>query len=588
MWKLKHSKKDHVENYLFVGEEFVVGRKDASLLIEKDPSVSRRHAVLFVEHPEENLGDPSKKSSLFLRDEGSKYGTFHNGKRVTGQTQVFENDVIKFGQFESEYKVLQIPLVVTTSCLAVPAKRDLKRTVHKLGGYLVSEWQPSCSHLAMTEVKVTIKALCCLLSTKPIVKPEYFQDLRQSLKTSTFLLPNQYVPPIGEALIDKEEVSFDINPQRKVLFKNKTFFFIDEKQYKKLQMGIVLGGGTASILTSENLDPDKLLQDGCCVIDPMKESQSSIEVTDILPTVVSLLLKKNRRLIPESDIGLSVAYCSTEKFCNPNVNISEVLHTSKIQSQTLTQQVYVPDTEDKTTRTEKRQNARPSEACSSLHLSSFQIGTPVHEDIHVYDTPLSAQVKQELDDIFDEPMELNPEIPAKKEIVSPPSPVRPAKRQKTSDVQHKEEFPVPSPKADNEEAEEVKNIPRLSPEHNSRNHSPESRVRNSSPPPSVKTNGFSHITEELPRNLMKIEFVELVVRKTAPALQQYRNSSIKNFKKFKKVMPKHAQALPRIIGAHELAPFDKAAAEIFNNDVWDDAPEEAQEVSQPTKGEFDW
>lgn len=40
----------------------------------------------------------------------------------------------------------------------------------------------------------------------------------------------RYVPPIGEALIDKDVVSFDINPQRKVLFKNKTFFFLDEKQ----------------------------------------------------------------------------------------------------------------------------------------------------------------------------------------------------------------------------------------------------------------------------------------------------------------------------------------------------------------------
>lgn len=47
--------------------------------------------------------------------------------------------------------------------------------------------------------------------------------------------------------------------------------------------------------------------------------------------------------------------------------------------------------------------------------------------------------------------------------------------------------------------------------------------------------GFTHAVEELPRNLIKIEFVSLVVKKKVPVVQQYRNSSVKNFKKFKKV-----------------------------------------------------
>lgn len=44
---------------------------------------------------------------------------------------------------------------------------------------------------------------------------------------------------------------------------------------------------------------------------------------------------KNKRPIPESDIGLSIIYSSTEKHCNPNYNVSLInLHT---QSNTTSQ-----------------------------------------------------------------------------------------------------------------------------------------------------------------------------------------------------------------------------------------------------------
>ncbi|KFM71605.1 Nibrin, partial [Stegodyphus mimosarum] len=104
MWKLKSVKKEHVEHHLFVGEDCVVGRKDATLLLANDPSVSRKHAVLFVKHPEENLKDPTKKPSLLLRDEGSKYGTFKNGARLTSEVDLEDGDIVKFGQFESEFR----------------------------------------------------------------------------------------------------------------------------------------------------------------------------------------------------------------------------------------------------------------------------------------------------------------------------------------------------------------------------------------------------------------------------------------------------------------------------------------------------
>lgn len=53
-------------------------------------------------------GFPTRKSSLFLRDEGSKYGTFKNGVRITSEEELSDGDIIKFGQFESEFKYVYI------------------------------------------------------------------------------------------------------------------------------------------------------------------------------------------------------------------------------------------------------------------------------------------------------------------------------------------------------------------------------------------------------------------------------------------------------------------------------------------------
>ncbi|GFV06964.1 nibrin [Trichonephila clavipes] len=567
MWKLKHVKKEHLENYIFVGEDFIVGRKDATLLINNDPSVSRRHAVIYVKHPEGNLSDPNKKSSLFLRDGGSKYGTFKNGIRITSEVELQNNDQVKFGQFDSEFRIHNQPLIVTTSCLEISAKKSLRKTIHALGGSLISEWQPSCTHLVMTEVKVTVKAVCCLVSAKPIVKPEYFQELKNNLKDSaTVTLTNRFIPPIGEALIDKDVVSFDIDLQRKALFKNKTFFFLDEKQ--------------------------------------------------------------EYRMIPESDIGLSVAYCSTDKFCNPQFNMVEILLSQKMQSQTLTQrEVYVPDTQERSIRMENR-SRKSAAVFSSLHLSSFQ--NDAVEEMEVSEVPISAQIKQELDVIFDEGFESKIETSPKVNTlpsVSHPSTSNSIPKQERQNVDNQnanEEIIEKVPKLEvcytrsqNENIapnkavkEENQSVLQQNGNHcEIEIHSPPKRNRVSEVDhgvnwisPQKKKNGLtsgilssvqdnvSHLEElELPRNLAVIKFAELVHKKVScdgsrAIASSINNSKIKNFKKFRKVHPLRAQTLPRIIGAHQLAPFDKVTSEI-NNEVWDDPPEE---MSEQVKGEFDW
>ncbi|XP_015910375.1 nibrin isoform X2 [Parasteatoda tepidariorum] len=578
-------------------------------MITNDPSVSRKHAVLSVKHPEENLGNPLKPSSLFLRDEGSKYGTFKNGVRISIEVELQDNDVVKFGQFESEYRVCKLPLVVTTSCLDVSGKRTLKKTIHSLGGHFVSEWQPSCSHLVMSEVKVTIKALCCLCSAKPIVKPDYFVDLLNSLTTSSKIIcPKQYIPPIGEALIDKDVVSFDINNQRKSLFENKNFFFLDEKQFKKLHLGIVLGGGNASILSSEKVSSDLLSEEGSCVIEPAKEF-SQVIGRETLSDVLSILQSNKLRLIPESDVGLAVAYCSTEKFCNPKFSMGDAMFNGQnLQSQTLSvREVYVPDTQERIVSSEQAKGVVP-DIDNSLNLTSFRADAV--EEMELSEIPLSAQVKRELDDIFDEPMEIPnspPKLKADTSVANSlektrklkpeaslvaeneKSPVRILNTEPTSNFRTRRqllekrcsESPKKNPPSNKQIKKEENN---LSDENQEIMASNERISVKPEEPDLTKMNEL--LQPELPSNLMKVEIVSLVCKrnKPLPQAQKYKNCNVKNFKKFKKVYPKKSQALPKIIGAHELVPYDKVTAQIPNEE-WDD---HAEEVIQPIRGAFDW
>lgn len=47
--------------------------------------------------------------------------------------------------------------MVCSSCLDASGKTSLSQALSALGGKLVNSWTPDCTHLAMPNVKVTIK-----------------------------------------------------------------------------------------------------------------------------------------------------------------------------------------------------------------------------------------------------------------------------------------------------------------------------------------------------------------------------------------------------------------------------------------------
>lgn len=70
-----------------------VGRSKASDIVVDDPAVSRNHCVLL-----------RRKDGWYINDTDSKSGTFVNGKKTRGRTQVLINDTITVGNSKFEFK----------------------------------------------------------------------------------------------------------------------------------------------------------------------------------------------------------------------------------------------------------------------------------------------------------------------------------------------------------------------------------------------------------------------------------------------------------------------------------------------------
>ncbi|XP_076322299.1 nibrin isoform X2 [Tachypleus tridentatus] len=351
MWKLVSLKDEGICHRLLVGKGYTVGRKNTDLLILNDLSISRKHAVLCISHSEASLIEPHHLPILTLKDSRSKYGTYLNGRKLSPDvkgTIVNKGNEISFGQCGSSFKADYEPLVVTTSAVDSSGKKELKPLILNLGGHVVAEWRSDCTHLVMNEIKVTVKTVCALVSLKPLVTPDYFRVFVECIENKTEL-PDacRFLPPIGESAINKNDVNFNIISKRKTLFKDKTFVFLTAKQYKKLHLPVTLGGGKAILLEEkQNFKESFWNEPGLCIMeysDSVELSQSS----DYVHTIFSTIKQKNQRPIPESDIGLAVVYCSTEKFCNPDFDFGSALFgPARLRSQSLSQQeVYAPETQ---------------------------------------------------------------------------------------------------------------------------------------------------------------------------------------------------------------------------------------------------
>eukprot|EP00057_Strongylocentrotus_purpuratus_P011698 XP_011666172.1 PREDICTED: nibrin [Strongylocentrotus purpuratus] len=386
MWSIESIHEGTESSYPFlVGVEYIVGRKADQIESNKRHRHCglpfAKHELIAADFDITKVCDaldhnrPNVPSILILK-ESSKYGTSCNGAKLeTGsETSLHDGDVILFGSFNSnKWRVCFNPLVVAASALPADEKKALKQTVHKIGGHVVSEWCPQCTYLVMSQLNVTIKCthpvmsqldvtikvISALVACRPIVTPDFFKKTLEAVKVKASLPApeNIYIfsvllPILAEAAINKNEVSFSPDDRRKEIFKDRTFFFLTEKQHKRLHVPIAVAGGRSVLLDEDSDVPslsDRLISSTSCVL-YTEHQDSTQQMSQMGQTVVSqvlrLLKKHNVRPIPESELGLAVIYISTALHCNPKVAQAGLDLLSAVPSQSLaTQNVLASDTE---------------------------------------------------------------------------------------------------------------------------------------------------------------------------------------------------------------------------------------------------
>lgn len=348
MWLLTGIREENQDQvyYIYQSREHTVSRKGGDVTLANDQSISRLHAKIIHGTQDEN--------QILVMDAGSKYGTFlledndEKKKLVADEAIIVKSgSILQFGLQWNVFRLDYMPLVVCPSTLNSAEKSQLKGIVQALNGQLVSDWQENTTHLTMNKITLTVKVVCALGYGKPIVNLEFWNALKNAVETNT-KLPNyeNYTPPLVEKALHKSKVSFTIDLGRRTLFAGKTFIACCPAQKQRLENMVVAAGGKVISWVDGEFEKEKLLDPEFLIMKPApNESQVEAQYLELLK-----YLKGNEiRALGESEIGISVVYCSTEKYCNPRFDFNSNLIRTEASDATHPEgSCLVPETQNAT------------------------------------------------------------------------------------------------------------------------------------------------------------------------------------------------------------------------------------------------
>ncbi|ORX91348.1 hypothetical protein K493DRAFT_339415 [Basidiobolus meristosporus CBS 931.73] len=328
MWILVGTGPNEGSQYwLAPGKIYTIGRKDCTINIPNDRSVSRKHATLSVsEGSLSAVNDTRTNTSVTLTDEGSKFGLFVNQEKIDKQV-LREGDEIKLGAMSSTYKLTFKRLVLCCSGMRASIKKHLSVIALDLDVKLVDRWSSECTHLVMQNIQVTQKVLFALLRCCYIVNDKWLEAIhnsRHELEVN-FSLPGeeQFLPPIKEKIIDPNTISFLPNERRRGLFKSKTFIVLSSSQLPKISEPVEIGEGETVYYEGGLSDLDSFVAryHGPTFVRP-PENANGILVDHI----VSL----GYDLISEMDIGFAILHGTLDCFTKskPKATVSASIKPS--------------------------------------------------------------------------------------------------------------------------------------------------------------------------------------------------------------------------------------------------------------------
>jgi len=311
---------------------YKIGRRDADILLQGDVSISRLHAELLIKYDVGKCSQIDLRPDIVLTDL-SKFGTYVNGERVNGFRLLHENDVLTFGALKSQFRLVNEPLIVTTSGLSFEANEAVRILVAQLGGYFLDEWQNDCQYVVMSRVVLSLKCVNALICARSICTDKYLEDLKNgSLSEKPLPDINDYIPDVSESNLKPHKNLLLPNHERRILLRDKTFVFFSRSHMKKLRDTIELASGKCELF-DEDIHFSSLF-DAAFVF-----MESDANDTNDYQTKITLILeKRNRGLVKESQIGLAVLFLDLDRYLTQTKSKSlNESHFSICRFQTQTQ-----------------------------------------------------------------------------------------------------------------------------------------------------------------------------------------------------------------------------------------------------------
>lgn len=290
--------------------------------------MSREHAALFPKPGQLNVEDYSK------------YGVFVNdgietnkGIEKGGQTALKAGNIVRFGRFNSTWRVERVVWTFVPSTLTPDEKTTVNAYLRMLDGQLSDHWSDACTHLVMTDVTITIKVLLALAKGIPIVLPEFLKETIAAIQEKRTAMPNEtdFIPNISEPYLIKEKSLLAVNLDRSRLFAGKVFYFMKQSHQKVYAAAISMAGGTCKNLEKDKIRKALLVNKDAVLVKYMAQSQSQ-QATQSIEAVEQYALKNNRRMVADSEIGLAIFHCSITQFCNPDHKIEDNFKTPENSS----------------------------------------------------------------------------------------------------------------------------------------------------------------------------------------------------------------------------------------------------------------
>jgi nijmegen breakage syndrome protein 1 len=242
-----------------------VGRRGCEILLEKDKSISRRHAAIVVGPlPRSQLANTKFRPQIVIKD-SSKYGTFLIGDNDTKlpegvETELRDSTIVRFGLLHTNMRIMYLPIVLCTSRLSPQQLETLCENAAVIGAHVLPQFTEECTHLVMSQIMFSPKLFQALIVGAHIVTPQWLDAVR-ALERPECALPNPDACLPDYAQVAKEfmgeeapHMSLLPNPARRTLFRQKRFVFLSASDFAACGMLVTMAGATAIDASNATID----------------------------------------------------------------------------------------------------------------------------------------------------------------------------------------------------------------------------------------------------------------------------------------------------------------------------------------------